>query len=161
VSRLKPPDPVQHAGVARGSVPVVPPGKRRVLFVCVGNCIRSQFAEAFARAYGSDVIEAASCGVAPAGFIADPVQRILRERGVPSAGLASKSVYEVGAAPFDIVVNLSGSALPRNFPAPVRERTPREWPVRDPMGLKDIAYEEAAKEIETRVMSLVLELRRG
>jgi len=159
VSRLKPPDPVQHAAVSRVTSPSV--GKRRVLFVCVGNCIRSQFAEAFARAYGSDVIEAFSCGVAPAGYIADPVQRILRERGMALAGLASKSVYEAGAGPFDIIVNISGSPLPRNFPAPASERSVREWPIRDPMGLKESAYEEAAREIESRVMSLVLELRRG
>lgn len=159
MSRLKPPDPVQHAAVS--GVSPQPATKRRVLFVCVGNCIRSQFAEAFARAYGSDVIEAFSCGVAPAGFIADPVQRILRERGVALTGLASKSVYEAGAGPFDIIVNISGSPLPRNFPAPASEQTVREWPIRDPMGLKEAAYEEAAREIESRVMSLVLELRRG
>ena len=31
--------------------------KKRVLFVCIGNSCRSQMAEAFARAYGSDVLE--------------------------------------------------------------------------------------------------------
>ena len=39
--------------------------KRRVLFVCIGNSCRSQVAEAFARAYGSDVMEVQSAGVSP------------------------------------------------------------------------------------------------
>lgn len=157
MSRLKPPDAV-HLAAQRAAPPSV---KRRVLFVCLGNCIRSQLAEAFARAYGSDVIEAHSCGVAPAGFIAEPVQRILRERGIAAAGQTSKSFYEAGPGPFDVIVNISGGPLPRNFPAPVAERRAREWPVRDPMGLNDEAYQQAAQDIEARVMALVLELRRS
>ena len=157
MSRLKPPEAV-HLATQRAAPA---PAKRRVLFVCLGNCIRSQMAEAFARAYGSDVIEAHSCGVAPAGFIAQPVQRILRERGIAVAGQTSKSFYEAGPGPFDVIVNISGGPLPRNFPAPVSERSVREWPVRDPMGLNDDAYEQAAHEIEARVMALVLELRRS
>ena len=39
---------------------------KRVLFVCIGNACRSQMAEAFARAYGSDVLVASSAGLFPA-----------------------------------------------------------------------------------------------
>jgi protein-tyrosine-phosphatase len=140
---------------------VIPAAKRkfRVLFVCVGNCIRSQFAEAFARAYGADVIEPYSCGVTPAGFIAEPVGRILKERGITLGRQASKSVYEAGPGPFDVVVNLTGMPLPRNFPLPQRDASPRSWPVPDPMGSPEEAYREAAQEIEHLVMRLVLELR--
>lgn len=150
MSKLKGPPP-----------PRVIPAKRkfRVLFVCVGNCIRSQFAEAFARAYGADVIEPSSCGVAPAGFIAEPVGRILKERGIALGRQASKSVYEAGPGPFDVVVNLTGMPLPRNFPRPQKDAVPRDWPVPDPMGAAEQTYREAAQEIENRVMRLVLELR--
>jgi protein-tyrosine-phosphatase len=159
VSRFKPPDAVhlavQEARQSQG------PAKQRVLFVCIGNCIRSQLAEAFARAYGSDVIEAHSCGLAPAGFIAEPVQRILRERGIALAGQSSKSYHEAGPGPFELIVNISGGPLPRSFPAPAREPVHRDWPVRDPMGQKEEVYEQAAQDIEARVMALVLELRRS
>jgi len=158
VSRLKPPEGAPAAGSVKRTAA---PAKRRVLFVCIGNCIRSQFAEAFARSYGSDVIEAYSCGLAPAGFIAEPVHRILRERGISLAGHSSKSSYEAGPGPFDLIVNMSGDSLPRNFPAPVWERRARQWAVRDPMGLNEEAYELAARDIEARVMALVLELRRS
>ena len=44
--------------------------KKRVLFVCIGNSCRSQMAEAFARAYGADIMEVQSAGVSPAPYIA-------------------------------------------------------------------------------------------
>src|SRR5258708_20959874 len=43
--------------------------KKRVLFVCIGNSFPRQMAEAFARAYGSDVMEGQSAGVRPATLI--------------------------------------------------------------------------------------------
>lgn len=168
MSRFKPPEPVHRAAQkpAAQSMAAQNPApqsaaKRRVLFVCIGNCIRSQLAEAFARTYGSDVIEAHSCGIAPAGFIAEPVQRILRERGVALTGQASKSYHEAGPGPFDLIVNISGHPLPRNFPAPTQKTVYRDWQVPDPMGQKDEIYEQAAQDIEARVMALVLELRRS
>ena len=42
----------------------------RVLFICIGNACRSPMAEAIARRDAADVIEAASAGVAPLGFVA-------------------------------------------------------------------------------------------
>ena len=38
--------------------PRVPPRRRRILFVCIGNSCRSQMAEAIARRLGSDVMDA-------------------------------------------------------------------------------------------------------
>ncbi|MGI8990585.1 MAG: arsenate reductase ArsC, partial [Bryobacteraceae bacterium] len=38
---------------------------KRVLFVCIGNCCRSQMAEGFANTYGRDVLAAGSAGLAP------------------------------------------------------------------------------------------------
>jgi hypothetical protein len=55
----------------------------RVLFVCVGNCSRSQMAEAFATDYGNDVIEPASTGVLPSDLSSFDLIVNLGERGVP------------------------------------------------------------------------------
>ena len=46
---------------------------KRVLFVCIGNSCRSQMAEGFARAYGSDVMAVASAGLSPATRIAPDI----------------------------------------------------------------------------------------
>ena len=42
---------------------------KRVLFVCIGNCIRSQMAEGFAATYGRDVIQPFSAGLSPAAAV--------------------------------------------------------------------------------------------
>jgi len=39
---------------------------KRVLFICVENCNRSQMAEAFARIFGEGQVEAYSAGCRPA-----------------------------------------------------------------------------------------------
>jgi protein-tyrosine-phosphatase len=127
--------------------------KKTVLFVCIGNCIRSQMAEAFARVYGKDVIEPSSAGVAPAGFIADDAIAVMAERGILMDGQFSKDLVESGG-PFDIAVNMSGETLPSAL-----AREIRTWPVADPMGKKRVAYEQAAAQIENLVMALVLDLR--
>ena len=41
--------------------------KKNVVFVCIENSNRSQIAQAFARIYGADVVEAYSAGSRPSG----------------------------------------------------------------------------------------------
>ena len=43
--------------------------RKRVLFVCVENCNRSQMAEALARLYGAGQVEAFSAGCRPAASV--------------------------------------------------------------------------------------------
>ena len=43
--------------------------KKKILFVCVENSNRSQMAEAFAKRYGGENIEAFSAGSSPSGKI--------------------------------------------------------------------------------------------
>jgi protein-tyrosine-phosphatase len=42
--------------------------KKNILFVCIENSNRSQMAQAFARIYGSDKVEAYSAGSNPSGI---------------------------------------------------------------------------------------------
>src|SRR3984885_10173035 len=65
----------------------------KVLFVCVGNCVRSQMAEAIARHDCADIISAESAGVSPLGFIDTTTQAVLREHGVSFAGQFSKGLH--------------------------------------------------------------------
>lgn len=127
----------------------------KVLFVCIGNCIRSQMAEGFALKYGSDVVQAYSAGLAPAGFVSEIAMKLMAERGISLAAHTSKSIPEVPGAPYDLVVNISGE------PFQVRGLATemRVWNVADPMGKKEAAYQEAVQQIENLVMSLILELR--
>lgn len=126
----------------------------RVLFICIGNAIRSQMAEGFARCYGSDVIIAKSAGLNPATNIMPMTRKIMSERNIDLGDVLPKPVTDHQGDPFDLVVNLSGRTLPPELRAPVRE-----WKVKDPMGQKEQAYRETADEIERLVMQLILELR--
>jgi arsenate reductase len=127
--------------------------KKRVLFVCVGNSCRSQMAEAFAKAYGSDVIDVFSAGLAPASIIAPLTRQVLSEKNLGIEGHFPKSVEMVSREPFDIVVNMSGV----KFAMPGARIV--DWPVRDPIGLKESVYRSVASEIEGLVMRLILEIR--
>jgi len=127
--------------------------KKRVLFVCIGNSCRSQMAEAFAQAYGSDVMEVHSAGLSPAPVIAPLTKVVLAEKNLRIDEQYPKSLDFVSHHPFDIVINMSGA--PFDLP-PARMI---EWPVKDPIGQKPEVYRTVAAQIESLVMRLILELR--
>lgn len=128
--------------------------RTRVVFVCVGNACRSQMAEAFARAYGKDVVDAASAGLGPAPMIPEVTVRMMAEKGISVEGQFPKSLSEAAPGPEDWLVNLSGFPLP-NVPFAAL----REWRVEDPIGKKDAVHARVRDEIEMLVMNLILELR--
>lgn len=133
----------------------MPREKKRVLFLCIGNSCRSPMAEGFARAYGSDVLEASSAGLAPAAVVQPMTRQVMRARNISLDGQFPIDLQIVDLKRFDLIVNLSGCELPFTPPCPVVE-----WAVRDPIGAKESVYEQARDEIEARVIRLVLELRR-
>jgi arsenate reductase len=129
--------------------------RKAVLFVCIGNACRSQMAEAFARAYGSDILRAHSAGLAPASGLPFLTRQTLSEKNVPSEGQFPKDLESFAGKPFDVVVNISGEQLPSTFGAARMV----EWNVRDPIGESESVYRAVAAQIEGLVMRLILELR--
>ena len=128
---------------------------KRVLFVCLGNSCRSQMAEAFARAYGSDALIAASAGLTPAFSVAPDTMRAMSDKGLDLRDQHPKSVRQMGRAHFDLVINMSGFELPDKVGAVVRT-----WDVPDPICLDYDEHCEVRDAIERLVMDLILELRR-
>ncbi len=126
----------------------------RVLFVCIGNAIRSQMAEAFARQYGSDVLVAFSCGIAPAMAVMPQTRLVMAQKGVDLGDAYPKGLHVMESEVFDYVINISGT------PLRVRGDTIlRDWRVADPMGTTEERYIETAQTIENLVMKFILELR--
>ena len=131
---------------------------KRVLFVCIGNACRSQMAEAFARAYGGDVIIPASAGLAPAMNVARDTLNAMSEKGIDLRDHFPKTIRNLGRAQFDLVVNMSGAEIP---PDEVPGAQFVEWDVEDPVFME---YEDHCKvrdEIERLVMQLILDLRQA
>lgn len=129
------------------------PVKRRVLFVCIGNSCRSQMAEAFARAYGSDTLWVQSAGLGPAPMVAPLTRQILQEKNVRSDDQFPKGIDMMSREKFDLVINMSG----RKFNFPSGEMV--EWVVRDPIGETAATYRAVADQIEGLVMRLILDAR--
>lgn len=126
----------------------------RVLFVCLANSCRGQMAEAFAVHHGSDVLRAVSAGIRPAPHIAPATRRLMREKGLDISGRVPKGLEAVNLEDFDLVVNLSGYALPYTGPAPVLNLN-----VPDPMDRDDEFFREVRDRVEYHVMRLVRDLR--
>ena len=130
--------------------------RRRVLYICVGNSCRSQFAEAFSRQLAADVIEPASAGLYPFGRIAETTQSVGREFGLSFDGQWSKGFSDADLSRADLIVNLSGipegSALETETPVV-------DWEVDDPYGEDLAVYRRIAAEIEGKVRRLAAEFR--
>jgi arsenate reductase (thioredoxin) len=135
--------------------PVAPPAaaKKRVLFVCIGNSCRSQMAEAFAQAYGADIMEVQSAGVSPATYIAPLTKQTLSEWNLNIDDHFPKNMEVTRRQEFDVVVNMSGTPLQLAGARVV------DWVVQDPIGQTPGFYRTVAKQIESLVMRLILELR--
>jgi arsenate reductase len=134
---------------------VTHPGKKKILFVCIGNSCRSQMAEGFARAYGSDVLVAASAGLMPAAIVAPNTARAMLEKNIILRDHFPKHIRQLGRARFDLIVNMSGLDL---------ETVPGDsqisWAVADPICETYERHCEIRDEIECLVMNLILSLRR-
>jgi arsenate reductase len=134
----------------------MPSSKTRVLFVCIGNSCRSQMAEGFARTYGSDVIIPASAGLAPAIMVAPDTVRAMDEKNINLRDQFPKSLKQLGRAQFDLLINMSGFDVPGEADTAVRA-----WDVVDPVAEDYETHCQIRDDIETRVMDLILELRRA
>jgi arsenate reductase (thioredoxin) len=128
--------------------------RKRVLFVCIGNSCRSQMAEGFARAYGGDILVAASAGLSPALIVQPLTRQVLAERNVRIDDQFPKGMEILTRERFDVIVNMSGQKLPQ-----VPGVSIRDWSVHDPIGQKEPVYQAVAEQIEGLVMRLILELR--
>jgi arsenate reductase (thioredoxin) len=128
---------------------------KRVLFVCIGNACRSQMAEAFARAYGSDVLVPSSAGLFPAKVVPPDTLRAMEEKNLDMSGQVPKSLVDLNGAKLDLILNMSGFPLP-----PLGGAAVREWQVPDPIVMDYENHCAVRDQIERLVMNLILELRR-
>jgi len=83
--------------------------KRRILFICTANSARSLMAETLLRHMAGDQFEVASAGTQPAEPHPLALQ-VLKEAGVPTAGLRSKSLAEYQNERWDYVITLCEKA---------------------------------------------------
>lgn len=82
----------------------------KVLFLCTGNSARSQMAEAVLNRKGAGRFEAHSAGSEPAGRVHPRAIEVLAESGIQWRGHVPRSVTEIEADGWDIVITVCDRA---------------------------------------------------
>ena len=133
--------------------------KRRILFLCTGNCFRSQMGEAILRHTDPVRFEALSAGSQPAGFVHPLVLAVLKEMHIPVIDQRSKSWDEFVGQRIDLLITVCDSAADEVCPIwPDRPPTVH-WPLPDPSFL--LGSEDERRAAARRVAErLVLKTRR-
>lgn len=88
---------------------------QNILFVCTGNSVRSQMAEAFLRDYAGNYFSVTSAGVNPKPIHPCTIQ-VMRERGLDCSRQYAKNITRfLGRQSFDYVITLSNEAASFNL----------------------------------------------
>lgn len=81
-----------------------------VLILCTGNSCRSHLAEGILRAAAGAVVEVASAGSKPAGYVHPLAIRVMREIGIEISEHRSKHLSEFLDRPVQTVITVCGNA---------------------------------------------------
>lgn len=135
----------------------------RVLFLCTGNSVRSQMAEAFLRKYGGEDYEAHSAGLVPKDLHPLTVL-VMNEIGMDISGQHSKGTQGYpGRVLFQYLITVCEDA-DRNCPTVWPGITHRmHWSFQDPAAFEGSDQEKLAKfrqvrdEIEKKVIDWLAE----
>ena len=118
--------------------------KANVLFICTGNSVRSQMAEAFLRKYAGDKFEAYSAGIRPIGII-PYTRRVMEEIGISLEGHGSKNVDEyIGKIDFAYLITVCANAE-NQCPAFPGTGKRIHWDLEDPAAQKGTEEEKLQK----------------
>ena len=112
-------------------------------------------AEGFAKSYGSDVMIAASAGLAPVLRVVPETVAIMAELNIDVSKHVPMPYDPFHVDYYDLVVNLSGFRLPGKAPKDLLD-----WKVKDPYMKSADVYRKVRDDIEERVMGLILQFRR-
>ncbi|MEY4689178.1 MAG: hypothetical protein RIR76_3201 [Verrucomicrobiota bacterium] len=105
--------------------------KPLVLILCTGNSCRSHLAEGILRQTAGDLVEVASAGSKPAGYVHPLAIRALGEIGIDISAHTSKHLNEFTARPVETVITVCGNAdqVCPVFPGQLNRH---HWPFDDP-----------------------------
>lgn len=84
--------------------------KPLVLILCTGNSCRSHLAEGILRAAAGDLVEVASAGSKPAGYVHPLAIRVMQEIGIDISAHRSKHLNEFLDRPVQTVITVCGHA---------------------------------------------------
>ena len=128
--------------------------RKRVLFVCVENCNRSQTAEALARLYGAGQVEAFSTGCRPAASVHPKAVAAMRELGYDLTRHRAKALSDLPDVEFDVAVTMGcGELCP-----PLRAKVREDWNVACPKAMAPEQFRGVRDLIAEKVQALLARL---
>jgi len=130
---------------------------KNVLILCTGNSCRSIIGEALINHHlGARGVKAYSSGVSPSGTINPDALRALKEAGISTDGLSSKTLDKLPINDFDLVVTVCDHA---NETCPIFAGKAKKvhCGFEDPSGGEYDGYVKTLKKIEQTLIPLVLE----
>jgi arsenate reductase len=109
----------------------MPDLKPTVLILCTGNSCRSHLAEGILRAVAGDILDVASAGSKPAGYVHPLAIRVMQEIQIDVSGHTSKHMNDFMSRPVETVITVCGNADQACpiFPGQVNRH---HWPFADP-----------------------------
>ncbi len=131
-----------------------------VLFLCTGNSARSVLAEVLLNHWGKGKFQAYSAGSFPKGEVHPLTLSLLQSRGLPTAGLRSKSWDEFakpGAPVMDFVFTVCDQAAGETCPIWPGNPVTAHWGVPDPAAAlgneshRMAAFRDAMHRLEARI----------
>jgi len=130
---------------------------KKILFMCVNNSARSILAEAIARHYAPAGTVIISGGSEPLS-VRPQALAVLRESGISTEGLYSKSIEQIGKMELDLVVTLCAEEVCPFFPGKVQRM---HWGLPDPAAVegtddeKLAAFRAVRDELQVRIKTLL------
>lgn len=135
-------------------------GKKKILFVCVGNSCRSQMAEGFAKAYGRGAVEVKSAGTCASGIVHRGAIQAMSEKGVDISAQTSDQLTDDMIEWADIVVTMGCCSADELCPA-FGKAEKCDWPIGDPLGRPWEVMQRVRDDIEERVKKLLKDIKSG
>lgn len=136
---------------------------KKVLILCTGNSCRSQMAEALVNRLGQGRFQAVSAGAKPSGYVHPLSLRTIKEAGLPTGGLRSKSWDEFKGQKFDYVITVCDNAKESCPVWPGANMI--HWSIQDPddaQGADDekmVHFRKIFEELKKRIGLLIAESR--
>ncbi len=126
------------------------PDRYKVAFICVHNSCRSQMAEALAKIYAVDIIEAYSAGTETKPQINQDAVRIIKQMYNLDMEKEQFSKLIADIPQPDIVITMGCNVECPYLPCKYRE----DWGLEDPTGKSDEEFIKTAKTIEKKILEL-------
>jgi protein-tyrosine-phosphatase len=131
-----------------------------VLILCTGNSARSILGEALVDHLGGGRFKGFSAGSTPKGAVHPVALKLLERKGLPTAGMRSKSWDEFaapGAPPIDFVITVCDNAAGESCPIWPGTPLKAHWGIPDPAAVdgtdaeKMAAFSQAYDSLERRI----------